>query len=114
LEQKENPMKNPRKNDVDVSNEPLKSVEEITPIYIDTHGEESHRRMVELTKIHGIGIQDDLLKIDFNSNQIVQEQVTDSGLLFIDAHADPVVQRRIVELAQMHGRDQNLLKIDAT
>lgn len=47
MEQKENPMKNPRKNDVDVSNEPLKSVEEITPIYIDTHGEESHRRMCE-------------------------------------------------------------------
>lgn len=43
-------MNNSFKDNLEDSNELLNSVEEITPIYLDAHCEESRLRMVELRK----------------------------------------------------------------
>ena len=84
-------MNNSCKDNFKDSNELLKSVEDIAPIYLDPHGEGSHCHMVELT---------------------ANEPIVESGLLFLDPHGDPDVHRCIVELAKKYGRDPNLLKID--
>lgn len=76
--------------------------------------EESRRLMVELAKNHSIERQDDLLKINFTLNQNIHEPIAGSGLLFLDPHGDPDLNRRIVELAKEYDSDSNLLKIDET
>lgn len=106
-------MNNSFKDNLEDSNELLNSVEEITPIYLDAHCEESRLRMVELRKKHGR--EDDILRIDFILDRNIHKPITEeSGLLFLDPLGDPDVNRRIVELAKEHGRDPNLLKIDET
>lgn len=109
-------MNNSFKENFEDSNELRNSIEDITPIYLDAHGEESRLRMVELTTKHGRIREDDILKINFLTTPATNtyEPIAESGLLFLDPHGDPDVHHCIVELAKKYGRDPNLLKIDET
>lgn len=106
-------MKNSFKDNFEDSNGLLNSIEDVTPIYLDAHGEESRLRMVELGKKHGR--EDDILRIDLILDRNIHKPIAEKdGLLFLDPHGDPDVHRCIVELAKKYGRDPNLLKIDET